>query len=108
MASAGSAASPACHPRAPPELEVVALNDLAPTDTNAHLFRYDSTYGRYSGEVTSGDGEITVDGHAIQAFSEGPAALPWADLGVQIVIESTGVFTDGERAQPTSTRAPRR
>jgi glyceraldehyde 3-phosphate dehydrogenase (phosphorylating) len=86
--------------RHPDELEVVALNDLAPTDTNAHLFRYDSTYGRYEGEVTSDEGEITVDGHAIQAFSEkDPAALPWADLGIQIVIESTGVFTDGEKAR---------
>ena len=94
--------------RHPAELEVVALNDLAPTDTNAHLFRYDSTYGRYSGEVTSGDGEITVDGHAIQAFSEkDPAALPWADLGVQIVIESTGVFPDGERG-PSPPRRGRR
>jgi glyceraldehyde 3-phosphate dehydrogenase (phosphorylating) len=86
--------------RHPDELEVVALNDLAPTDINAHLFRYDSTYGRYPGEVTSGEAEITVDGHAIHAFSEkDPAALPWADLGIQIVVESTGVFTDGEKAR---------
>ncbi len=86
--------------RHPDQLEVVALNDLAPTDTNAHLFRYDSTYGRYPGEVTSGEGEITVDGHTIRAFSErDPAALPWADLGVQIVLESTGVFTDAEKAR---------
>ena len=86
--------------RHPDELEVVALNDLAPTDTNAHLFRYDSTYGRYEGEVTSAEGEITVDGHTIRAFSErDPAALPWADLGIQIVVESTGVFTDGEKAR---------
>jgi glyceraldehyde 3-phosphate dehydrogenase (phosphorylating) len=86
--------------RHPDELEVVALNDLAPTDTNAHLFRYDSTYGRYPGEVAAGEGEITVDGHAIRAFSEkDPAALPWADLGVQIVLESTGVFTDAEKAR---------
>jgi glyceraldehyde 3-phosphate dehydrogenase len=86
--------------RHPDELEVVALNDLAPTDTNAHLFRYDSTYGRYQGEVTSGEGQITVDGHAIGAFSErDPAALPWADLGIQVVVESTGVFTDGEKAR---------
>ncbi len=86
--------------RHPDELEVVALNDLAPTDTNAHLFRYDSTYGRYPGEVTAGEGEIAVDGRAIRAFSErDPAALPWADLGIQIVVESTGVFTDGEKAR---------
>jgi glyceraldehyde 3-phosphate dehydrogenase len=86
--------------RHPDELEVVALNDLAPTDTNAHLFRYDSTYGRYPGEVTAGEGEIAVDGRPIRAFSErDPAALPWADLGIQIVVESTGVFTDGEKAR---------
>ncbi len=86
--------------RHPDELEVVALNDLAPTDTNAHLFRYDSTYGRYEGTVEAGEGQITVDGHAIKAFSErDPAALPWGDLGVQIVVESTGVFTDAEKAR---------
>jgi len=80
-------------------LEVVAINDLAPTATNAHLFRYDSTYGRYDGEVASGDGTITVDGHEIRAFSErDPAALPWGDQGVDIVIESTGIFTDAEKA----------
>ncbi len=80
-------------------LEVAAINDLAPTATNAHLFRYDSTYGRFAGEVTSGEGTITVDGHEIRAFSEkDPAALPWSDLGVDIVIESTGIFTDATRA----------
>ena len=86
--------------RHPDELEVVALNDLAPTATNAHLFRYDSTYGRYPGTVEHGDGEITVDGHRIRAFSEkDPTALPWAEVGADIVIESTGVFTDGEKAR---------
>ena len=82
-----------------PELEVVAINDLAPTATNAHLFKYDSTYGRFDGEVSAGDGQITVDGRVIRAFSEkDPAALPWQALGVEIVIESTGVFTDATRA----------
>jgi glyceraldehyde 3-phosphate dehydrogenase len=81
-------------------LEVVAVNDLAPTATNAHLFKYDSTYGRFDGEVTHGDASITVDGHEIRAFSEkDPAALPWKDLGVDIVVESTGIFTDATRAQ---------
>ena len=80
--------------RHPEELEVVAVNDLADTKTNAHLFRYDSTYGRFEGEVTSGEGTITIDGHEVRAFSEkDPAALPWRDLGVDIVIESTGFFT---------------
>jgi glyceraldehyde 3-phosphate dehydrogenase len=86
--------------RHPEELEVVAVNDLADTKTNAHLFRYDSTYGRFEGEVTSGEGTITIDGHEVRAFSEkDPAALPWRDLGVDIVIESTGIFTDATKAQ---------
>jgi glyceraldehyde 3-phosphate dehydrogenase len=86
--------------RHPAELEVVAINDLAPTATNAHLFKYDSTYGRFAGEVSSGEGEITVDGRVIKAFSErDPAALPWGELGVEIVVESTGIFTDGEKAR---------
>jgi glyceraldehyde 3-phosphate dehydrogenase len=86
--------------RHPEALEVVAVNDLAPTATNAHLFKYDSTYGTYEGEVTSGEGTITVDGREIRAFSEkDPAALPWKDLAVDIVIESTGVFTDATKAK---------
>jgi glyceraldehyde 3-phosphate dehydrogenase len=90
-------------------LEVVAINDLAPTATNAHLFKYDSTYGRFDGEVSAGEGEITVNGHAIRAFSErDPAALPWADLGVDIVIESTGVFTDAEKAAAHRTAGARK
>ena len=85
--------------RHPDKLEVVAINDLAPTATNAHLFKYDSTYGRYHGEVGSGEGQITVDGHVIKAYSErDPAALPWKELGVEIVIESTGIFTDATKA----------
>jgi glyceraldehyde 3-phosphate dehydrogenase len=85
--------------RHPDALEVVAINDLAPTATNAHLFKYDSTYGRYAGEVTHTESEIRVDGHAIRAFSEkDPAALPWKDLGVELVVESTGIFTDATKA----------
>ena len=62
--------------RHPDELEVVAVNDLAPTATNAHLFRYDSTYGRYPGEVDATDTEIIVDGRRILAFSENSPAWP--------------------------------
>ena len=90
-------------------LEVVAINDLAPTATNAHLFRYDSTYGRYDGEVSSGEGTITVDGHEIKAFSErDPGALPWGDLGVDIAIESTGIFTDADKAAAHRTAGARK
>jgi glyceraldehyde 3-phosphate dehydrogenase len=86
--------------RHPDDLEVVAINDLAPTATNAHLFKYDSTYGRYPGEVSHGENEIVVDGYPIRALSErDPAALPWKDLGVEIVVESTGIFTDAEKAR---------
>ncbi len=85
--------------RHPDSLEVVAINDLAPVATNAHLMKYDSTYGRFDGEVTAGEDAITVNGKKIRAFSEkDPAALPWGDLGVDIVIESTGIFTDATRA----------
>jgi glyceraldehyde 3-phosphate dehydrogenase len=86
--------------RYPGQLEVVAINDLAPTATNAHLFKYDSTYGRFGGDVSSAEGQITIDGHLIKAFSEkDPAALPWGELGVEMVIESTGIFTDATRAR---------
>lgn len=77
------------------ELEVVAVNDLFDTKTNAHLFKYDSNYGIYPGTVEAGEGELIVDGKKIKVFSEkDPALLPWKDLGVEIVVESTGVFTD--------------
>ena len=77
------------------ELEVVAINDLFDTKTNAHLFKYDTNYGIFPGTVESGDGVLTVNGKAIKVFAEkDPGALPWKDLGVDIVIESTGLFTD--------------
>ena len=71
--------------------DVVAVNDLFPPETNAHLFKYDSNYGVYSGTVEVVGGEIVVDGDPIKVFSErDPAKLPWGDLGVEIVVESTG------------------
>jgi len=86
--------------RHPDALEVVAVNDLAPDDTNAHLFKYDSTYGTFDGDVSAGENEIVINGRSIRSFSEkDPAALPWGDLGVDIVIESTGVFTDANKAR---------
>ncbi|MEN8241023.1 MAG: type I glyceraldehyde-3-phosphate dehydrogenase [Chloroflexota bacterium] len=79
----------------PDTLEVVAINDLFPTETLAHLFKYDSTYGKYDGTVEVDGSDIVVDGKKIKVFSErNPADLPWKDLGVEIVIESTGVFRD--------------
>ena len=77
------------------EIDIVAFNDLGDLDTMAHLFRYDSNYGRYSGTVEVKDGNLIVDGDEIKALSErDPANLPWGDLGVDIVIESTGIFRD--------------
>lgn len=77
------------------ELEVVAFNDLGDLHTMAHLFRYDSNYGLYPSSVEVADGALIVDGSSIQALSErDPAQLPWGELGVEIVIESTGIFRD--------------
>ncbi len=76
-------------------LAVVAVNDMADLKTNAHLFRYDSNYGVYPGKVEIGEGVISIDGHNIAVLNEkDPSRLPWKRLGVDIVIESTGVFTD--------------
>jgi glyceraldehyde 3-phosphate dehydrogenase len=77
------------------EIEVVAINDLFPTETNAHLFKYDSAYGKYDGTVEVEGNDLVVDGKTIKVFSErDPGNLPWADLGVEVVVESTGVFRD--------------
>jgi glyceraldehyde 3-phosphate dehydrogenase len=82
------------------DLSVVAVNDMADVKTNAHLFRYDSTYGVYPGTVETGDGIMKVDGRAIAVLNQkDPARLPWKDLGVDIVIEATGVFTDGAQVR---------
>ncbi|HET6477963.1 MAG TPA: type I glyceraldehyde-3-phosphate dehydrogenase [Dehalococcoidales bacterium] len=81
------------------ELEVVAINDLADTATNAHLLKWDSSYGPYPGTVVASDDAITVDGHKVKVISErDPASIPWRNHGVDIVIESTGLFTDATKA----------
>ncbi|NWF68779.1 MAG: type I glyceraldehyde-3-phosphate dehydrogenase [Chloroflexi bacterium] len=80
-------------------IDIVAFNDLGDLQTMAHLFRYDSNYGRYPGQVEVKEGALVVDGDEIKALAQkDPAALPWGDLGVDIVIESTGRFTDKESA----------
>ncbi|MCL2490030.1 MAG: type I glyceraldehyde-3-phosphate dehydrogenase [Propionibacteriaceae bacterium] len=82
------------------DLEVVAVNDLTDNATLAHLLKYDSVMGRFPGTVTSDETSITVNGHKILVFEErDPANLPWGELGVEIVIESTGHFNDGEKAK---------
>src|SRR5258708_30547452 len=81
------------------ELEVVAINDLTDTKTNAHLLKYDSTYGRFPGEIGATPDSLIVNGHKIKVLAQrDPAQIPWGDLGVEIVIESTGFFTDAAKA----------
>ena len=83
-----------------PEIEVVAVNDLVDTELNALLFKHDSTYGAYPGTVDHTSDALIIDGHEIKVLKErDPGALPWGALGVDIVLESTGIFTDAEKAR---------
>ena len=85
--------------RYPRDIEIVAINDLTDTKTNAHLLKYDSTYGRFPGEVEATPEALVVNGHSIKVISQrDPVQIPWGDLGVQLVIESTGFFTDADKA----------
>ena len=82
------------------ELTVVAVNDMADLKTNVHLFRYDTTYGIFPGTVSAGEGVMQIDGNNIAVLNQkDPTRLPWKDLGVDIVIESTGVFTDAAQVR---------
>jgi glyceraldehyde 3-phosphate dehydrogenase len=82
------------------DLDFVAVNDLTDTKTLAHLFKYDSVHREYRGTVKAGDGAITVDGDEIKILAEkDPSKLPWSDLGVDVVLESTGRFTDADKAR---------
>jgi glyceraldehyde 3-phosphate dehydrogenase len=87
--------------RHPDDIEVVAINDITDSATNAHLFRYDSTYGRFDGSVEVVDNDdIAINGKKIRVFAQkDPAEIPWAEEGAQIVIESTGFFTDATKAK---------
>jgi len=81
------------------EFDLVAVNDLSDVNTNAHLFKYDSNYGIFPGDVTVDGGDIVIDGDRVKVLSErDPSQLPWGDMGVDIVVESTGIFTDREKA----------
>jgi len=83
-----------------PGVEVVAVNDLVDTSLNALLFKHDSTYGTYSGTVGHTDDSLIIDGHEIRVLKEkDPSALPWGELGVDIVLESTGIFTQADKAR---------
>ena len=81
------------------KVEVAAVNDLTDAETNAHLLKYDTSYGRYPGKVEANNGDLVVDGRSIKVFSErDPAQIPWSEMGVDLVIESTGIFTDADKA----------
>jgi glyceraldehyde 3-phosphate dehydrogenase len=82
------------------DIDFVAINDLTDTKTLAHLFKYDSVHRTYKGDVRAGDGKITIDGDDVKVLAEKePAKLPWKDLGVDIVLEATGRFTDASAAR---------
>src|SRR5438445_3658142 len=90
----------AIHDLHPDKLEVVAVNDLTDAATNAHLLKYDSTYGAFPGDISANDGEIRVDGSTIKVVAQrNPAEIPWSDMGVKLVVESTGIFTDADKAR---------
>jgi glyceraldehyde 3-phosphate dehydrogenase len=92
-----------------PEVEVVAVNDLVDTKMNALLFKHDSTYGAYEGTVDHTADALIIDGREIKVLQEkDPAALPWGDLGVEVVLESTGLFTDAEKARAHLTAGARK
>jgi glyceraldehyde 3-phosphate dehydrogenase len=85
--------------RYPKTLQVVAINDLFDTETNAHLFKYDTNYGRFAGKVAVEKDRFYLDNQPVKCFAtRDPAAIPWDEEGVQIVIESTGLFTTGPKA----------
>lgn len=82
-----------------PEVEIVAINDLTDVKTLAHLLKYDSTHGRLNATVEAGEGELIVNGKSIKVFAErDPGKLPWESVGVEIVVESTGIFTARDKA----------
>src|SRR6266540_7411871 len=82
------------------DLEFVAVNDITDARTLAHLLKYDSVLGRFDGEVSFDEGRLVIDGTALKVIAErDPANLPWKELGAEIVVESTGLFTDRDNAQ---------
>jgi len=92
-----------------PDVEVVAVNDLVDTSMNALLFKHDSTYGAYPGTVDHTDDSLIIDGREIKVLQvKDPAELPWGDLGVDLVLESTGLFTDAEKARAHITAGARK
>ena len=90
------------------KFDVVAINDLVDAPTNAHLFRYDSNYGRFNGTVTVDGSDLIINGDRLKVFAErDPGAIPWSSVGADIVIESTGLFTQAEKARARRRCRPR-
>ena len=95
----GRLAFRAINQRYPGKLEIVAINDLTDPKTNAHLLKYDTNYGAYPGKVEAGEDSIIIDGKAVKVLAErDPGKIAWGDYGVEIVVESTGLFTDATKA----------
>ena len=95
----GRQAFKAIHDFHPDKLQVVAVNDLTDSKTNAHLLKYDSNYGIFPGDISATDDAIRVNGHSVKVLAQrDPAQIPWRDLGVDIVLESTGLFTSADKA----------
>jgi glyceraldehyde 3-phosphate dehydrogenase (phosphorylating) len=89
--------------------EIVAVNDLSPNESLAHLLKYDSTYGRFDAEICASKDGITVDGKELRVFEEkDPTSIPWGEVGVDLVIESTGRFTDAEKAKGHLNSGPKK
>jgi len=92
-----------------PDIEIVGINDLADAKTNAHLAKYDTVHGRWGKTVEVGEGSLIIDGTAVKVTAErDPASLPWAELGVDVVVESTGAFTNGPDAAKHLTAGARK
>ena len=90
----------AIHDFHPDTLQIVAVNDLTDPQTNAHLLKYDSNYGPFPSDISASDDAITVNGQSIKVLAQrDPAQIPWKDLGIEIVVESTGLFTAAEKAR---------
>ncbi len=96
----GRQAFKAIHDFYPDKLQVVAVNDLTDPRTNAHLLKYDSNYGAFPGDITATDDSISVNGQTIKVLAQrDPAQIPWRDMDIEIVVESTGLFTDAAKAR---------
>jgi glyceraldehyde 3-phosphate dehydrogenase len=95
--------------RHPNDLHVVAVNDLTDTETNAHLLEFDSNYGRWKADIRAGENSISINGREVRVYAErDPAKIPWDEHGVEVVVESTGIFTDADRAKAHLTNGPKK